>query len=103
MLGFNQGGLTLKDLKPDIFEGNEKSKLSFRQRSDEFSSSVERSDRDFETMLRSAAQMHEWDKFMYVETDGHHSKKSKKGGAKGSVALLKESTRPSLQLQRSRT
>ena len=28
---YNQGGLTLKDLKPDTFESNEKSKLSFRQ------------------------------------------------------------------------
>ena len=27
---YNQGGLTLKDLKPDTFESNEKSKLSFR-------------------------------------------------------------------------
>ena len=35
---YNQGGLTLKDLKPDIFDSNEKSKLSFRQWSDEFSS-----------------------------------------------------------------
>ena len=26
---YNQGGLTLKDLKPDTFESNEKSKLSF--------------------------------------------------------------------------
>ena len=26
---YSQGGLTLKDLKPDIFESNEKSKLSF--------------------------------------------------------------------------
>ena len=31
---YNQGGLTLKDLKPDTFESNEKSKLSFRQWSD---------------------------------------------------------------------
>ena len=28
---YKQGGLTLKDLKPDTFESNEKSKLSFRQ------------------------------------------------------------------------
>ena len=34
---YNQGGLTLKDLKPDTFDSNEKSKLSFRQRLDEFS------------------------------------------------------------------
>ena len=34
----NQGGVTLKDLKPDIFESSEKSKLSFPQWSDEFSS-----------------------------------------------------------------
>ena len=52
-----QGGLTLKDLKPDTFESNEKSKLSFRQWSDEFSSWVERIDQDFETLLRLAAQM----------------------------------------------
>ena len=38
-----------------------KSKLSFRHWSDEFSSWVERIDQDFETMLRLAAQMHEWD------------------------------------------
>ena len=31
---YNQGGLTLKDVKPDTFESNEKSKLSFRQQSD---------------------------------------------------------------------
>ena len=35
---YNQGGLTLKDLKPYTFESNEKSKLSFRRWSDEFSS-----------------------------------------------------------------
>ena len=57
---YNQGGLTLKDLKPDTFESNEKSKLSFRQWSDEFSSWVERIDQDFETLLRLAAQMQEW-------------------------------------------
>ena len=49
---YNQSGLTLKDLKPDTFESHEKSKLSFRQWSDEFSSWVERIDQDFETMLR---------------------------------------------------
>ena len=59
---YKQGGLTLKDLKPDTFESNEKSKLSFRQWSDEFSSWVERIDQDFEKMLRLAAQMQEWDK-----------------------------------------
>ena len=48
---YNQGGLTLKDLKPDVFESNEKSKLSFRQWSDEFSSWVERIDQDFEKMF----------------------------------------------------
>ena len=52
---YNQGGLTLKDFKTDTFESNEKSKLSFRQWSDEFSSWVERIDQDFETMLRLAA------------------------------------------------
>ena len=59
---YNQGGLTLKDLKPDAIESNEKSKLSFRQWSDEFSSWVERIDQDFETLLKLAAQMQEWDK-----------------------------------------
>ena len=59
---YNQGGLTLKDLKPDTFESNEKSKLSSRQWSEEFSSWVERIDQDFETLLRLAAQMQEWDK-----------------------------------------
>ena len=43
---YNLGVLTLKDLKPDTFESNEKSKLSFRQWSDEFSSWVERIDQD---------------------------------------------------------
>ena len=38
---YNQEGLTLKDLKPDTFESNEKSKLSFRQWPDEFSSWAE--------------------------------------------------------------
>ena len=42
------------------------SKLSCRQRSDEFSSWVERIDQDFETMLRSAAQMQEWDKDKFI-------------------------------------
>ena len=59
---YNQGGLTLKDRKPDTFESNEKSKSSFRHWSDEFSSWVERIDQDFEILLRLAAQMQEWDK-----------------------------------------
>ena len=63
---YNQGGLTLKDLKPDTFESNEKSKLSFRQWSDEFSSWVEWIDQDFEKMLRLAAQMQEWDKDKFI-------------------------------------
>ena len=63
---YNQGGLTLKDLKPDTFESNEKSKLSFRQWSNDFSSWVERIDQDFETMLRLAAQMQEWDKDKFI-------------------------------------
>ena len=45
---YNQGGLTLKNRKPDTFESNEKSELSFRQWSDEFSSWVERIDQHFE-------------------------------------------------------
>ena len=63
---YNQGGLTLKDLKPDTFESNEKSKLCFRQWSDEFSSWVERIDQDFETMLRLVVQMQEWDKDKFI-------------------------------------
>ena len=63
---YNRGGLTLKDLKPDTFESNEKSKLSFRQWSDEFSSWVERIDQDFETMLGLAGQMQEWDKDKFI-------------------------------------
>ena len=63
----NQGGLTLKDLNPDTFERNEKSKLSFRQWSDEFSSWVERTDQDFEKMLRLAAQTQEWDKDKFID------------------------------------
>ena len=63
---YNQGGLTLKDLNPDTFESNEKSKLSFRQWLDEFSSWVERIDQDFETMLRLSAQMQEWDKDKFI-------------------------------------
>ena len=55
-----------KDLKPDTFESNEKSKLSFRQWSDEFSSWVERIDQDFETMLKLATQMQEWDKDKFI-------------------------------------
>ena len=34
--------LTLKDLEPDTFESNEKSKLFFRQWSDDFSSWIEK-------------------------------------------------------------
>ena len=64
---YNQGGLTLKDLKPDTFESNEKSKLSFRQWSDEFSSWVERMDQDFEKMFKLAAQMQEWDKDKFLD------------------------------------
>ena len=63
---YNQGGLTLKDLKADAFESNEKSKLSFRQWSDEFSSWVERIDQDFETLLRQAAPVQEWDKDKFI-------------------------------------
>ena len=63
---YNQGGLTLKDLKPDTFESNEKSKLSFHQWSDEFSSWVERIDQDFEKLLRLAAQMQKWDKDKFI-------------------------------------
>ena len=63
---YNQGGPTLKDLKPDTFESNEKSKLSFRLWSDESSSWVERIDQDFETMLRLAAQMQGWDKDKFI-------------------------------------
>ena len=64
---YNQGGLTLKDLKPDTFESNEKSKLSYRQWSDEFSSWVERVDQDFEKLLRLATQMQEWDKDKFID------------------------------------
>ena len=60
---YDQGGATLQDLKPDTFESNEK---SFRQRSDEFSSWVERIDQDFEKMLRLAAQMQECDKDKFI-------------------------------------
>ena len=63
---YHQGGLTLKDLKLNTLEINEKSKLSFRQWSDEFSSWVERIDQDFETMLRLAAQVQEWDKDKFI-------------------------------------
>ena len=62
----NQGGLTLKDLKLNTFESNEKGKLSFCQWSDEFSSWVQRIDQDFETMLRLAAQVQEWDKDKFI-------------------------------------
>ena len=56
----------MKDLKPDTFESNEKSKLSFRQWSDEFSSWVERIDEDFGVMLGLAAQMQECDEDKFV-------------------------------------
>ena len=56
---YNQGGLTLKDLKSDTFESNEKSKLSFRQWSDEFSLWVDRIDQDFETLLTSCTDARE--------------------------------------------
>ena len=58
--------MTLKDLKPDTFESNDKSELSFRQWSDEFSSWVERIDKDFEVMLGLAAQMQECDEDKFV-------------------------------------
>ena len=50
---YNHGGLTVKDLKPDTFESK-------------FSSWVERIDPDFETTLRLAAQMQEWDKDKFI-------------------------------------
>ena len=63
----------MKDLKPDNFESNEKSKLSFHQWSDEFSSWVERIDEDFEVMLGLAAQMQECDedKFVFAAQQGY--------------------------------
>ena len=71
---YNPGGLTLKDLKRDTFESNEKSKLYFRQWSDEW---VERIDQHFETILRLAAQMQEWDKDKFIaevaEFDKHEN------------------------------
>ena len=70
---YNTRGLTLKDLIPDTFESNEKSQLPFRQWSDEFSSWVERIDKDFQVMLGLAAQMHEWneDKFTATAQQDH--------------------------------
>ena len=59
--------MTLKYLKPDTFESKEKSKLSFRQWSDEFSSWFERMDQDSEKMLRLAAQMQECDKDKFID------------------------------------
>ena len=56
----------MKDLKPDTFESNEKSKLSFRQWSDEFSLWVEGIDKDFGVMLGLAAQMQECDEDNFV-------------------------------------
>ena len=50
---YSQGRLTLEDLEPDIFESNEKSKLS-------------RIDQDFEAMLRLGAQMRDWDKDKFI-------------------------------------
>ena len=52
--------------EPDIFESNEKSKLSFHRWSDECSSWVERIDQDFEAVLRSSAQMQEWDQDKFI-------------------------------------
>ena len=49
---YNKARVTLKDFKPDTFESDEKSKLTFRQRLERI---------DFETMLKFAGQMHEWD------------------------------------------
>ena len=66
---YNQGGLTLKDLKTrPLSRANEKkSKLSFLQWSDEFLIvGPKRIDQDFETMLRWAAQMQEWDKDKFI-------------------------------------
>ena len=64
---YNQGGLTLKDLKPDTFESNEKSKLSLssvvRTSSHRGSNGLTQ---DFETLLRLAAQMQEWDKDKFI-------------------------------------
>ena len=76
---YNQGGLTLKDLKPDTFESNEKSKLSFRQWSNEFSSWVERIDQDFDKLLSLAAQMQEWDQEVHCRCSARLSIGSRKG------------------------
>ena len=85
---YNQGGLTLKDLKPDTFESNEKSMLSFRQWSDEFSSWVERIDQDFEKLLRLAAQMQEWDKDKFIG----EAQQDYRLGAERSPSLINTST-----------
>ena len=48
------------------FREQREEQVVFRQWSDEFSSWVERIDQDFDTMLRLAAQMQEWDKDKFI-------------------------------------
>lgn len=48
-------GLSLKDLKPDPFESNDKSRRSFKQWSDEFKCE------EYRVLLECAADLDEWD------------------------------------------
>ena len=53
-------GLSLKDLKPDKFESNKKSKQSFKQWSDDLKEWTKKIDADYEKMLKVTQEMQEW-------------------------------------------
>ena len=60
----NQGGLTLKDLKPDTFREQREEQVVFPPVVRRVV--IERIDQDFEKVLRLAAQVQEWDKDKFI-------------------------------------
>ena len=60
-------GMSMKDLKPEAFDSNEKSKQSFKQWSDEFMAWTERMDQEYEALLRIVADLDEWDAKKFVK------------------------------------
>ena len=53
-------GLSLKDLKPDKFESNKKSKQTFKQWSDDLKEWTKWIDADYERLLKVTQEMQEW-------------------------------------------
>ena len=53
-------GLSLKDLKPDKFESNKKTKQSFKQWAEDLRAWTKRMDKDYAKMLKVTQEMQEW-------------------------------------------